>query len=206
MAFVIYAKGMSDPVFSLGEAAGDIFAGKAASRLPAGDDAVSIVNMRDVDTVLPPRSVLEIQEQVSAKSLARFAVEAGDIIMTARGAIRVGVADREHAGAIPGANTVVIRLKPGLPPRVVASYLRHPRTIATLLHEFVGSTTAGFSVAGLARLPIALPDDVILRQMDEMIDAAERYVLASNEAAKARQELTLELVAGNLQPQGDENA
>lgn len=192
---------MFETTQTLGDISRSVFAGKAASRLPPGEDTLAIVNMRDVDMMLTPRTELETQAGVNAASLSRLALEIGDIVMTSRGAIRAGVAKAEHAGAIPGANTVVIRLRPDVPPRVIASYLRHPRTVAALLREFVGSTTAGFSVAGLTGLTLALPEQEILGQMDEMIDAAERYVVAMNQAAQARQELALELVARNLLPE-----
>lgn len=191
---------MSDPVCTLGDLALNIFAGKAASRLPSGTDTLAVMNMRDVDTSLTPRAGLEIQQDVDAEALARLAIETGDIIMTSRGTIRAGVALAEHVGAIPGANTVVIRLRPKLPPRVLASYLTYPRTVAALLREFVGSTTAGFSVAGLAKLAINLPDQATLEHMDAMMDAVERYVIATTQAAQARQGIAIELVARTLQP------
>lgn len=191
---------MQDNVGNLGALAQAIFAGKAVSRLTPGEDTVTIINMRDVGVEIAPRSALEVQDKVNASGLAHLRLQPGDIVMTSRGTIRAAVADAEHAGAIPGANTVVIRLPPHVPARVIAAYLRHPRIVATLMREFVGSTTAGFSVAGLGRLPLVLADKLTLDQMDQMIDAEGRYYAAMVEAAEARRDLALELVMRNLSP------
>jgi hypothetical protein len=194
---------MHDDQTTLGAIADAIFSGKAVSRLKPGGDAVPIVNMRDIDVDIAPLAKLDSQDDVSAADLAHLRLMKGDVVMTSRGAVRVGVATLEHAGAIPGANTVVVRLPPHIPPKVVAAYLRHPRIEALLLREFTGSTTAGFSIEGLKKLSLNLPEELELQQMNQMIDAADRYYTAMLEAANARRDLALELVARNLSPAGE---
>lgn len=184
----------------LGELVESISSGRAASRLKPGSDSLSIVNMRDVGTAIAPRDQLEVAHSVSAHDASRVLLREGDVIVTNRGSVRAAVVGSENVDDVAGANTVVVRLRPGIPPNVIAAFLRHPRIARLLMKEFSGSTTAGFSVEGLKSLRICLPDTDALAALSAMVDAAEQYHAACLIAAVSRRDLAFELIMQNLSP------
>lgn len=184
----------------LGELVESIFSGRAATRLKPGSDELAIVNMRDVGTAIAPRNQLEVARSVSAHDASRVLLREGDIIVTNRGSVRAAVVSSENIDDVAGANTVVVRLLPGIPPNVIAAFLRHPRIAGLLMKEFSGSTTAGFSVEGLKSLRISLPDTEALAALSAMADAAEKYHAACLIAAESRRALAFELIMRNLSP------
>lgn len=201
IAYEVYAARMELAVRKLGELAEAVFSGRAATRLKQGADELTVVNMRDVSTVIAPDSQLEIASNVSALDAAKVMLRAGDILVTNRGSVRAAVVGPENANNVAGANTVVVRLGPGIPPNVVAAFLRHSRIAGLLTKEFSGSTTPGFSVDGLKALQICLPETAALEQMSAMMDAAEQYYNASLIAAESRRDLAMEIVARSLSPE-----
>lgn len=190
------------PLLTLADAADRIFAGRMTSRLKPGLDDFPIIGVRDVGDSIGRVNQLEVAQGLSGADAQRVSVQAGDIVVTSRGAVRAAVVEAEHEGAIAGVNTVVVRPRSSSSSTVLAAYLRHPRTIETLLRDFSGSTVPGFSIETLRALPLDLPDEETLRQMEDMVMAAYRYHSAMTEAANARLTLALDLVAQNLAPSG----
>lgn len=178
---------------SLGEIA-EVFAGKASTRLKSGASEAPLVNLRDIG-----REGLASVEQMEHVAIApderaRFGIQPGDLIASVRGTFRVAVAGPEHDRAVAGANTAVIRLRRGIPPNVVAAYLRHPEMTARLMSAFTGSTIQGISLENLKQTEIRLPDHGTLAALDELVDAEGRYHYATLASAEARRTLMLELV------------
>jgi hypothetical protein len=191
---------------TLAELATDIFSGKGASRLKTGARGAEklLVSIKDIETSIAPRSDLEVVRVAPGPDVERLCLHTGDVVITARGAVRAAVVREEQAGALAGANLVVVRLQPEIEPDVIAAYLRHPRVEQELLADFVGSVTPGFSVSGLRKLPIALPSRSDLSAMNEMVRRADQYHDAMLQAAEARRAIALELVQRALRPvEGD---
>ncbi|HEV2081798.1 MAG TPA: hypothetical protein VGR32_05010 [Brevundimonas sp.] len=186
------------PIRTLEDAAERIFAGRMSSRLKPGPDVLPVVGMRDVTRGLSTPDQLETASGVSKSDAKHLLLEKNDIVMTSRGTVRTAVVDSKHAGAVPGVNTVVIRLEEPSTAGAFAAYLQHPRVVATLLQDFAGSKIPGFSLETLRALPVRIPDLQQLHVLAEMVNQAGRYRLAAIKAAEARHELAVELVAKSL--------
>lgn len=181
------------PKVTLGDIA-DIFAGKASTRLKSGADDAPLVNLRDIGRErLGPVDEMEMVA-ISSDERSRFSILPSDLVASVRGIFKVAVAGNEHARSVAGANTAVIRLRPGIPPHVIATYLRHPEMTARLMSAFAGSTIQGISLDNLKRIEICLPDRSTLAALDELVEAENRYHNAILASAQARRTLTLELV------------
>lgn len=187
---------------SLGEIA-HVFAGKASTRLKPGDDEAPLVNLRDIgrDGLAPVNRMERVA--IASDERGRFGIQPGDLIASVRGTFKVAVAISEHDGAVAGANTAVIRLRNGIPPNVVAAFLRHPEMTARLMSAFTGSTIQGISLENLKQTQIGLPDHETLTALDELVDAEDRYHRATLVSAEARRTLMLELVRRSMAGEND---
>jgi type I restriction enzyme M protein len=187
----------------LGEVARQVFAGRPVARLKPSDSTRSarVLGLRDVTRHLAPLSDLEAADAPDTEETDRLALEPGDVVITSRGStIRAAVAGQDHAGVIVGANLIVVRLEPVLSPHLLAAYLRHPAIQRRLLADFVGSTTAGFTVESLRGLPIeiyASEDQQLLARLVEAVEAYADHVLAG---AELRRQAALEVVFERLAP------
>lgn len=174
-------------------AVADLFAGKPITRLTLGKEQARLLGVRNIGDNLTTSGELE-PVTVDPTEVDRFGLRAGDLVASVRGSFRVALVDPDHIGAIAGGNTAVIRLGDGLPPQVVAAYLRHPEITGRLMTAFVGSTVPGISLDALRRTPLRLPERSVLEQLAGLVEAAERYHDAEMRAAQARIALVNESV------------
>lgn len=188
---------------TLGELARDIFVGRPLSRIKVVPDAppIPLVSPRDVEDVLSPVEDLETLQTVLSSDIKRARLEAGDVVVTARGSVRAAVAEEEHRGAIVGPNLVVVRLEPGPLPYVVAAYLRHPLVQEHLQAQTRGTATAGLGVGDLRALPLMLPDENELKTICEVVVLTDRYASAALTAVARRRQIALRLVHDALAPE-----
>lgn len=176
----------------LGELADQIIVGRSLRGLATDGASRPVLNLRDVTRVLAPMDNLDTALATAAE-IERLQLEPGDVVVTARGNIRAAVVSGYQAGTLLGANLIAIRLRNSLSPHLLAAFLRHPTTIATLTADFAGTTTAGFTVDSLRRLPIqnqpANPDKFadLIRYVDlyttRQARALQLYEQAADEAA-----------------------
>ena len=188
---------------TLGDAAARIFSGRMTSKLRPGADSLPVIGVRDVGERIAQLDQLELVEGVDGTDAERLSIQAGDVVITSRGALRSAVAELEHEGALAGVNTVVLRPIEPSTSIVLAAYLRHPTVVEHLLSDFAGSKIPGFSIETLRALPLSLPDVETLKRMEAMIQAAYEYHASITEAANARLALALELVARNIGPSSE---
>lgn len=161
-----------------------------------------MLTMRNIEDGLATTGDLE-PVSVTLRDVTRFQVHAGDLIASVRGTFKVAVVTPEHAGAIAGANTAVMRLRNLASGLAVAAYLRHPEVTNQLQQAFVGSTVPGISLEDLRTTQLALPCPEKLDQLTRLIEAGETYYAAMQVAATSRRQLMLETVRRSLSGDGE---
>jgi hypothetical protein len=187
---------------TIGDFATNIFTGLAPRmRNAPGGLRGRVVHVRDVGLRLAPPDELEEIDLPATPDVERCRLRAGDVLVTSRGvAVRAAVASAHHAGTVAGPNLIVMRLGPNMVPELLTVLLRHPQAQAALLQARAGSGTAGFTVAQLAALPIALPDLATQRTLADIASLADDYHDAAVKAAELRREAVLDLVFDTLTP------
>ena len=190
------------PTVMLGELARDVFVGRSLSRIKRASDAPAtpVVSARDVQDILPPVETLETIQTVFGRDLEGARLEAGDVVVTARGPVRAAVAEDEHSGAIAGPNLVVVRLGPGPLPYVLAAYLRHPATQERLQASTRGTATTGLGVSDLRALLLRRPGAYGLETTSEIVVLTNRYASAALTAVEKRRQLALRFAYDALLP------
>lgn len=178
-----------------------IFSGRPMSRIriKPGAPPIRIVSARDVGVVLAPAGALETIEAAPDRSLDSARLEAGDVLVTARGTVRAAVALPEHEGAIAGPNLIVLRPKAEMPGAVIAAYLRLPGVQRRLQAGAYGTATVHFGVDDLKGLTMTVPPQVELQRLAEAVTLTDLYVETSNRAAAARCQIALEQVRQALE-------
>ena len=131
-----------------------------------------------------------------ASDLGSIAVQAGDIVLTSRGTLRVAVARPEHIDAIPTANLIVIRLTEIKFANVLAAYLRAPSTAWRLQLGSRGTATVGFGIQDVKSLPVALPDEDQVHTLNNLVELTDQYADAVLRSVEARRLVAQELVRG----------
>lgn len=185
----------------LDELTDQIIVGRSLRGGAPGAASVPVVNLRDVGNVLAPVEILDAVEASDAER-ERLALASGDVVVTARGAnVRAAVADETHHGVLLGANLIAIRLSGSVSPHLLAAYLRHPMTVATLTADFAGTTTAGFTVESLKRLPI---HDRPARQADfaDFVRYVDLYAVRQAQALQFYRRAAEEVAFQCLAPYG----
>lgn len=142
---------------------GQLFAGPSGSLIRADDhvDAgIPIVMPKDlVGNGFSTASIRYITEQ-QARSLERFRLRRGDVVLARRGELgRCAVVREEQQGWVCGTGCFLLRPPAELDADYIAAYLRSPEARTWLDSHSTGSTvmkTISLDVLGM--LPVALPD------------------------------------------------
>lgn len=181
---------------TIGSLAEVIFSGRPTSRFKtsAGGKPIRLLTPRDVGSILAKIDELEQMEVDPSSDLVSIGVQAGDIVITSRGTLRVAVARPEHIDAIPTANLIVVRLKEIRFANVLAAYLRAPSTAWRLQLGSRGTATVGFGVQDLKSLPVALPDDGQVDTLNNLVELTDQYAEAVLRSVESRRLVAQELV------------
>lgn len=125
------------------------------------------------------------------KDVLRYLLQAGDVVLLARGsAIRAAIVSPEVAAAkvIASANFLIIRTDTSLiKPTVLLAYLNSPQGSAALMAQGSGAVIQSVSASSLAGLNIPLPNMLVQNEIDELYQAstgAYRATLALAEQQK----------------------
>ena len=190
------------PTVTLGELAHSVFVGRSLSRIKLAPDAPAtpVISARDVQDVLPPVETLETIQAVFNRDLEDVRLQAGDVVVTARGPVRAAVVEDEHKGALAGPNLVVVHLDPGPLPYVLAAYLRHPVIQERLQASTRGTATTGLGVSDLRALPLRRPGAYGLETTSEIVVLTNRYAVAALTAVEKRRQLALRFAYDALLP------
>src|SRR6267142_5064454 len=102
---------------------------------------MKIVGTKDIENgLLSPKGSL--QEMVLPESLQteRFRLKTGDVVMTARGTIKISAVNDDQSGCFAGPNLIVIRPGTQLHSALLLAFLRHPKTQDEIKRRSVGTT------------------------------------------------------------------
>jgi Type I restriction modification DNA specificity domain len=180
----------------------DIFLGLSLARQPAGDVkrvATPMVNAKDLaDGFLAPAAELQKTEVPESSQIERFRLRVGDVVMSSRGLIKVAGVGPEQAGAIAGANLIVVRPGNVLSPPLVLAFLRHPSTLAALARLSVGTTVPSINVSAIGALEIVVPPSEKQAQLSKLIELSDEHYAAARRAADLRHKLAQEVAIREL--------
>jgi hypothetical protein len=181
----------------------DVFSGRPISRL-RGDEVLfprRVLALRDVTTRVARIDSLEEVEAPLGSETERLSLRSGDIVVTSRGRVRAAVSEAEHEGVLVGPNLVVVRLNhSGLPPELLAAYLRHPEVERELLAQMPGTGTPGFTVEGLKSLEVQMPVAPAAQDLSELVSHVENYYSHLIKGAMLTRSAVLEVVYDTLNP------
>lgn len=187
----------------LGEIA-HIFSGRPAKRASDGETAITarVVGLRDISRRISPLHALEEIQIADSEDAGRSALRPGDVVVTARGSnVRAAVAQRDHDGVLAGANLIVVRLDGAAPPELIAAYLRHPSISSQLLREFVGTSTAGFTIDSLKKIELGRPDDECAALLAELVVRVDAYAEYQQRVIELRETAADESIFLHLSPE-----
>lgn len=177
----------------LGELVDGIFLGLALSRQPKGSVQTRpalMVNVKDIiDGVLIHRSNLSEVEVPGGSQTDRFKLVPGDVLISARGSIKVAGVHTEHGGAIAGANLIVVRPGKLLAAPLVLAFLRDSSTRTTLERLSAGTTVQSINVKTVAELRVTIPPAETQHKLSRLVGLADEQYLAARRAAEIRREL-----------------
>lgn len=132
----------------------------------------------------------------------RRVLQTGDVVVAARGGGFSALAvTPEAAGALLGANLILIRPHDQLVGPVLAAYFRSPLGKAQI--EAAARSSAGMlnlSVKELETLPLCVPEPAELRRLAALIEAADACHAQALAAARIRRELALSLIHDAMRP------
>lgn len=187
---------------SLKDVVEDIFLGLSLSRQPLGDMKripTLMVNAKDLQSgFLPNRENLQESEVPEGSQIDRFRLQVGDVVMTARGTIKVAGVSEEQAGAIAGANLIIVRPGEWLAAPLVLAFLRHPSTLAILARLSVGTTVPSINVGAVAGLEVVLPSSERQTQLSQLVELADEHFSSARRAAELRHMLAQEVAMKEL--------
>jgi type I restriction enzyme S subunit len=186
---------------------GRIQTGPFGSQLHASDyvaDGVPVVMPKDlfqrrVSTVSIARVGLS-----DAQRLSRHRLQEGDIVYSRRGDVeRHGLVRSRETGWLCGTGCLLVRLGAGWPSPLFASIaLDRPETRAWIVQHAIGATMPNLNTGILARVPIVVPPDEVLRAFNRVVQPLADGVIAhdaqSETLASLRDTLLPQLISGEL--------
>jgi len=176
---------------------GHVFTGMVLARqLTTGShmSMMRIVSVKDIeDGLIAPRSALQELEFPEGSQIDRFRLIPGDVVMAARGAIKVSVATEDHAGCLAGPNLIVIRSGVQLHSALLLAFLRHPRTQDEIRRRSVGTTVPAINVDSILSLEIVVPPLSDQRKLSRIAELAERQYAVGKKIIDLRRSLAQEL-------------
>jgi restriction endonuclease S subunit len=185
---------------SLGDLAEKIFLGFSASRQPkmANLPVLPVVNIKDLRNDLLATAVEDLDTiPISDSSQTdHFRLRVGDVIISARGAVKVAPVGEDHVKAIAGPNLIVVRMgsSPVLAPELLLAFLRHPTTRAVLEGQSVGAAVPSINVRTVSNLRLAIPSQNLQSQLAEVVQLADEQYITAKQASEKRRELGEEIV------------
>jgi restriction endonuclease S subunit len=187
---------------SLGDVVEEIFLGLSLARQAKGvvqTASRATVTVKDLsDGFLPPISDLQKADMPTTSQIERFSLREGDVVISARGSIKVAGVQKEHAGALAGANLIVVRPGRALKPPLVLAFLRHPLTISKLEALTAGTTVSSLNLSTVSRLRLNVPPIHKQGQIADLVQLADQHYAAARRAAEVRLQLAQEVAIGAL--------
>jgi restriction endonuclease S subunit len=186
----------------LGDVVQSIFMGIVIARQQKTGSRMARVRVAGVknieDGILSPKNVLDELSLPENSQIDRFRLREGDILLSARGSMKVAVVRAEHERCIAGPNLVVIRPGSNLQPLLVLAFLRHPLTQEIIYRKSVTTTVSSINVKTLASLEIVVPSKQDQISLSRIVHLAEKQFVLARRVSDLRRRLGQELAVRAL--------
>ena len=186
---------------------GRIQTGPFGSQLHASDyvaDGVPVVMPKDLlRRRVSTRSIARIALG-DAERLSRHRLQEGDIVYSRRGDVeRHGLVSNRETGWLCGTGCLLVRLGPEWPSPLFTSFaLDRPETRAWIVQHAIGATMPNLNTGILARVPIVVPTDKLLRAFNRFTQPLADRVIESDAKTETlvslRDTLLPKLISGEV--------
>jgi len=186
---------------------GQIQTGPFGSQLHASDYVAAGVPVVMPKDLLQRRvSTLSIArvKLSDAERLSRHRLQEGDIVYSRRGDVeRHGLIGSRETGWLCGTGCLLVRLGSEWPSPIFASFtLDRPKIRAWVVRHAIGATMPNLNTGILARVPIVVPPDKLLRSFDRIVQPLADRVVAGDAQIEnlltLRDALLPKLISGEL--------
>lgn len=174
---------------------GRTIAGRGSYRYPS-------VSLKDLTNgTVGPHELTTITVDHPTK-VERYMTQPGDVLVSARGTQpKVAIVPPDVAGAVLTSTLIGIRPGRNLLPEVLIAFFCSPNGRNALISRVrSGTRQIALSAADVAKIEVPVPPMGIQRRVAELMQAAQRYSAAAEEAERLFRELTtqvaVDLVAG----------
>jgi hypothetical protein len=156
----------------------------------AADRPLPVISARDiVDDRLTTEGPPSPPEDIPP-NLTRYRVAPGDLVCARTGQLsRAAVVDGDHAGWLIGGTCLRLRARPGVNPRYLLYYLKHPAVADWLNRAAVGSVIPTHRLASLKGLPVALPPESDQDAIVDTLSLLDDKIALHNEIVRLTSEL-----------------
>jgi restriction endonuclease S subunit len=153
-----------------------------------------VVGVKDIESGIL-RQRISLQELVLPESsqIDRFRLRVGDVLVSARGVMKVALVGDEHEGCLAGPNIIVVRPGSNLEPALVLAFLRHPVTEANIYRMSLTTTVSSVNVKTISDLQIVVPPRQEQILLSRVVELAEKQYLLAQRASDLRRQLGEEL-------------
>ena len=150
-----------------------------------------IVNIRDIQNDALPENPEELPTVTLPPQVdtTKFKVRAGDVLIAARGLLKVASVSERLSGVLVAANLIVVRPGPRLAAPLVLEFLRHPETKQKLEQLRTGTTVPSLNVSAVAGLEVRIPSAAEQLKLAGLAQASERNFQAIMHAAAMRRQI-----------------
>lgn len=196
---------------SLGDEAdrcgGVIQTGPFGSQLHAADyveSGVPVIMPQDLSRRRVSTTKIARIEETDAQRLARHRVKLGDIIYSRRGDVeRHALIGPRESGWLCGTGCLLVRMGDSFPSPLFASLaLDLPETRAWIVQHAIGATMPNLNTGILARVPMLVPDDALLRKFEDTLRPLAKRIVDNDQNAEVlgimRDTLLPKLISGEL--------
>lgn len=159
---------------------------------------VPVIHVKDLDDgrILPPQELDTVS--IGASKLGRQELQAGDLLVSARGTLlKCAVLREPHIGCIASANFIVIRpgAKSPIEPDLLCAFLRQVETKTLLLSRVSGTAQPVLTIKDLEALVIVVPPPEKQMELSRLINLADELYRTTRESAELRRDEALDVLA-----------
>ena len=186
---------------------GRIQTGPFGSQLHASDyvaDGVPVVMPKDLSQRRVSTLSIARVKLSDAERLTRHRLQEGDIVYSRRGDVeRHGLVRGRETGWLCGTGCLLVRLGPEWPSPLFASIaLDRPEIRAWLVQHAIGATMPNLNTGILAKVPLVVPSDDVLRAFNRVVQPLADRAIASDAQSETlaalRDTLLPKLISGEL--------
>jgi hypothetical protein len=171
-----------------------------SSATAASADTFKVINIRDIkDDFLVDPSEFSTIDLALGSNPDRFRVKEGDVLITARSAIRVAAVHKKHAGAIAAANLIVVRPSDRLASSLVFGFLANDATKRKLTQLQTGTTVSSLNVKAVSALKVRIPSVDEQADLVALATVSREAYSALTAAAETRRRITQDILLRALE-------